>query len=36
VGIMQRGRLVTVIDAATVDPVGLERVYLDSSMEVAA
>ncbi len=35
-GIMQRGRLVTVIDAATVDPVGLERVYLDSSMEVAA
>jgi len=36
VGIMQRGRLVTVIDAATVGPVGLERVYLDSSMEVAA
>jgi ABC-2 type transport system ATP-binding protein len=36
VGIMQRGRLVTVIDAASVDPVGLERVYLESSMEVAA
>jgi len=33
VGIMQRGRLVTVLDAATVDPAGLERVYLESSME---
>lgn len=36
VGIMQRGRLVTVLDAASVDHLGLERVYLESSMEVAA
>ena len=36
VGIMQRGRLVTVLDAGSVDHLGLERVYLDSSMEVAA
>jgi ABC-2 type transport system ATP-binding protein len=35
VGIMQRGRLVRVLDAATVDPAGLERIYLDASMALA-
>ena len=36
VGIMQRGRLVHVLDAASVDHVQLERIYLDPDMEATA
>jgi len=36
VGIMQRGRLVRVVEAAAVDHVGLERIYLETSLEATA
>ena len=36
VGIMQRGRLVTLLDAGSVDHLGLERVYLETSMAAEA
>ena len=36
VGIMQRGRLVRVVEAAAVDHVGLERIYLETALEATA
>ena len=36
VGIMQRGRLVNVLKADSVDHIGLERIYLDAALEATA